>query len=180
MINGQKEIWVKVPHNRKPTLSSAMAISNCGRIMNYKGEIRDSYYRECIFINNVRYRVYRLLAEIFIPKTENDIILKRNVVDHITHDPIGISINDIRNLRWCTQLENDNFQEKREHLSKSLKGKKPTKDAIAKIVAKNTGKVRSEFAIKFKLHYNETIATNPKLYWKERSYYRTHGKCRWE
>lgn len=67
--------------------------------------------------------VSRILAERFIPKTTEDIAIGRNIVDHITHHPKDMNVNDIRNLRWCTKGENSRFEESRNNHSKAQRGK---------------------------------------------------------
>lgn len=67
--------------------------------------------------------VSRILAEHFIPKTAEDIAIGRNIVDHITHHPKDMNVNDIRNLRWCTRGENSRFEESRNNHSKAQRGK---------------------------------------------------------
>lgn len=106
-----KEEWIEL--NRKSKKPNAIvAVSNTGCIKRYDGSIEVSDIRE----SHIRYkgkqcRVHSLIATLFIPKTEEDIKLGRTTVDHITHNPIGMNVNDVRNLRWCTPKENNNFPE---------------------------------------------------------------------
>lgn len=88
-----------------------VAISNYGRIKLRSGEVRDSRYREVMRYGGRLAKVHIVIAKLFIPKTEEDVRLNRNCIDHITHHPIDIGINDVRNLRWCTRKENNNFEE---------------------------------------------------------------------
>ena len=64
-------------------------------------------------------QAYRIIAENFL------ITVKRpdqNQIDHITHNPTEYNVNDVRNLRWCTQAENLNFDEARKNMSQSKSG----------------------------------------------------------
>lgn len=116
------EIWVNL--NREIIQQKTIvAVSNMGNKKLGSGIIKPISLRECMTYKGKHVRIYRFIAEYFIPKTEEDIRLNRKYVDHITHNPIGININDIRNLRWCTQKENCNFEESRNKLSKAMKGK---------------------------------------------------------
>lgn len=106
-----KEEWIEI--NRKSKKPNAIvAVSNTGFIKRNDGSIEVSDIRESILrFNGKQCRLHRVIATLFIPKTEEDIRLGRNTVDHITHNPIGMNVNDVRNLRWCTQKENTNFPE---------------------------------------------------------------------
>ena len=100
---------------------SIVAVSDTGMLRRQDGEIIESqmYFKahSRVYHNGKRVRVHRLIAEVFLPKTEEDIALNRNCVDHITHNPVGMNINDVRNLRWCTKKENVNFDEARHNQS---------------------------------------------------------------
>lgn len=104
------EIWIDLNRNiiQKKTI---LAISNKGNMKLGSGEIKPIPLRQCITYNGKLIRLYRIIAEYFIPKSEEDITLNRNYIDHITHHPINMNINDVRNMRWCTQKENCNFEE---------------------------------------------------------------------
>ena len=161
-----KEIWVEtgnVNNNNK----TIVAISNIGRVRTKDGEIRVSKIREGMLYKGKYSRIHRVIAQHFIPKTEDDIRLNRDTVDHITHNPVGLNINDVRNMRWCTQKENSGFEEARRHRSESLKGKKL--------------EPRSEFGKKFLEHYGLHCIDDEKLYSREKRYYYSHNhKCSWE
>ena len=47
--------------------------------------------------------MHRLVAQAFIPKTEEDLELGRNLVNHLDGNP---SHNWAWNLEWCTNGEN--------------------------------------------------------------------------
>jgi len=108
------EQW-KNTNNTCPQMKTIIAVSNYGRLKLRSGEIKDSYYRQVMRYEGKATRVHIVIAKLFIPKTEEDIKLGRNCIDHISHSPVGININDIRNLRWCTYKENNNFEEARQH-----------------------------------------------------------------
>lgn len=124
MVNGQKEIWkrvrdkIKGKHISKKTV---IAISNCGRCMLANGEITIAELRKSICYNGRNKTLSSILAELFIPKSEDDIIKNRNIVDHITHNPSNMHVNDVRNLRWCTKKENSNFEEAIINMTKANK-----------------------------------------------------------
>lgn len=106
------EQW-KNTNNTCPQMKTIIAVSNYGRLKLRSGEIKDSYYRQVMRYEGKSTKVHIVIAKLFIPKTDEDIRLGRNCIDHKTHNPIGININDIRNLRWCTYKENSNFPEAR-------------------------------------------------------------------
>lgn len=131
------EQW-KNTNNTSYRGDTIVEVSNYGRLKLKSGEIRDSYYRQVMRYEGKSTKVHIVIAKLFIPKTEEDVRLNRNCVDHITHSPVGININDIRNLRWCTYKENNNFEEAKQHkreivrtpewcenMSKGMKGRKP-------------------------------------------------------
>ena len=120
-----KEEWKVITRKRtmKYKPKTVIAVSNKGRMKHKDGTISVASYRKCIRIDMLNVRVYRIIAEAFIPKTKEDIELNRDFIDHITHNPINMNINDIRNLRWCTNAENNNFEEHRLNLSNSKTGK---------------------------------------------------------
>ena len=106
------EQWqtIRTGSGHKP--STVISVSSFGRLRLFNGDVIESYYRQSIRLNGLsRVRVHRIIADAFIPKTDEDIALGRGQIDHITHHPSGMNINDVRNLRWCTQKENNNFPE---------------------------------------------------------------------
>lgn len=104
------EEW-KNTNNTSRRGDTVVEVSNYGRLKLKSGEIKDSYYRQVMRYEGKSTKVHIVIAKLFIPKTDEDIMLGRNCIDHITHNPEGININDIRNLRWCTYKENNNFDE---------------------------------------------------------------------
>lgn len=137
------EIWIYLNRTliQRDTI---LAISNMGNMKLGSGIIKPIPLRQCIKILNKKYQCSRILAEYFIPKTEEDIALGRDCVDHITHNPIDMNVNDIRNLRWCTIIENCNFEEAKLNYSKGHKGRKCTMEQKQKISEARKGKLHSE------------------------------------
>lgn len=116
-----EEIWINIPINKhNHSLTAIVAISNLGNMKRRNGIIEPSPLRQSI--GKPMKLVSRILAEHFIPKTEEDIAIGRNCVDHITHHPKDMNVNDIRNLRWCTKGENGRFEEARNNHSKAQRG----------------------------------------------------------
>ena len=146
MINGQREIWISTG-NKANYSSAIIAVSNCGRIMRRNGTIEIASCRQQVYVREKRSRMlmYRFLATTFITKTEEDILKQRNFIDHITHAPDSMYVNDIRNLRWCTQKENCNFKEAKLKQSKAKigntysKGCKLSAETRAKMSAARKG-----------------------------------------
>ena len=153
------EVWFEFRTNEQYQSNVVIAVSNYGRYKRANGEIDYTTYRQSITLNNKQVRLYRIIAEHFIPKTQEDIELGRNEIDHKTHEPDGININDVRNLRWCTHNENMNFEER-----------------CVKLSLPRTWKPRKEFGHKFFEHYGKTGKEIPDIYKKEKSYYHNHNK----
>ena len=183
IINGELELWFYFEKkcNRPDTV---IAISNRGRIRTMNGSVHFSKYTDKIRMEGKQIIIYRILADNFIPKTVEDIELSRNEIDHITHEPEGMNINDVRNLRWCTHKENMNFPERRKKLSETKKGKKlkplVLEDRRKRMFTKKTV-ARSEFSKKYFEHFGHSRRENRNQYDKERCWYLTHNKrCSWE
>lgn len=144
MINNEKETWIKIPlaktHIRP---DSIIAISNRGRMMLKNGKIEIMPYRQRISVDGIRIRAYRYLASVFIPRSEDDILHNRNCIDHITHKPNNMFINDIRNMRWCTTYENNTFEEKRKN--NSIAGKSKVALAIEAHYGKDINEIRKQY-----------------------------------
>jgi hypothetical protein len=166
MINGQREIWISTG-NKSTRYSAIIAVSNCGRIMRRNGKIEIASKGQQVFVGEKRLQmyVYRFLATNFIAKTEEDILKQRTFIDHITHAPDNVHINDIRNLRWCTNKENCNFPEAKLNQSKAkigekhpFYGKKHSEEAKEKIRKARKGKKHSEEA-KEKISKNSKAGT---------------------
>lgn len=130
------EIWIDIPINNKNRCHRAIiAISNLGNMKRRNGVIEPIPLRQSI--GKPMKLLYRILAEYFLPKTEEDIALGRNCIDHITHNPVDMNVNDVRNLRWCTKGENSRFKESRNNHSAAqtgkLKGRKLSKERCKQI-----------------------------------------------
>lgn len=158
------EEWIETGNNAHRS-DTIIKVSNRGRILRKNGTIEESTLYKLLAINGKLTFIHRFIAKHFLPKTDEDIELGRDCIDHWTHNPIGMNVNDIRNLRWCTRKENNNFDERRENISKG-KTNKP--------------KSKSEFGIKYYDHYGYSNAENPKQYIKEYHYYQRNKKFSWE
>lgn len=156
------EIWIKADNCKANTSIVITEISNKGRIKYKSGEIKESTTNTRVCINGIRKRIYYHIADNFLQTVRRP---DQIMIDHITHNPVGININDVRNLRWCTKLENDRFEEARNNRSKA-----------------NSNKITgsSIFGIKYYEHYGYSNHDNPKQYHNELNWYIRHGKCRWE
>lgn len=160
MVNGEKEIWIRVPREiRNKHSVNVIAVSNRGRMMRQSGKIDLIPCRHKIKINGKTILTYVFLAKHFIRKTQEDIMQNRNCIDHITHTPQGMYINDIRNIRWCSYKENRNFEECKTNFSKSRK---------------------TYIGISIEEHYGKPLCELKKEYNKDRVYYKRHGKFPWE
>ncbi len=126
----QWKIFRNLKDNKHP-YASIWEVSNFGRIK------RDGQIIE-VKINDWGYYalsfglVHKIVAEVFIPKTEEDIKLNRNQVDHIDGDRLN---NNVKNLRWCTQKENITFplaiKNKQESAkANGYKGRPPKKPVV--------------------------------------------------
>lgn len=153
LINGQLELWLPTGNNAH---NSIVAVSNCGRIRRKNGKVEVTKLRHQINYKGKLALIHRVLCEHFIQKTAEDLRLNRICVDHITHKPNGMNINDIRNMRWATQKENMNFDEARRNMSNS--------------------KIKSVFGQLYFKRYGYSAKQNIKQYGREYRYYRKHGK----
>ena len=135
------EIWLELPiRKNNHSLTAIVAVSNLGNMRRINGVIESIPLRQQVSIDGVRVHVYRILLEHFKPKTEEDIALGRDYIDHITHNPVDMNVNDIRNIRWCTIKENSSFDEVKHNLSKALKGRTYSEETKRKISEAKKGK----------------------------------------
>lgn len=149
--------WINTNNKcTKPT--TIIAISDQGHIKRKSGIIEYSKYMHRIRFNNKLVHIHQVIAGYFVPKTEEDIALCRNQIDHITHNPSDMNVNDARNLRWCTQKENCNFNECK--LNHSIK-------------AKDVG--RSEFGRLYIAKYGYSDNIDHAQYLREYRYFKKFG-----
>ncbi len=114
------EIWKQVPFD------SRYFVSNKGNVKSYmygkerrlKPVLHQGY--PCIQIRRKMYLVHRLVALAFIPADDTTLH-----IDHIDGDRAN---NNISNLRWCTQKENNNNPVTKQRISIALTGKKRTEE----------------------------------------------------
>ena len=105
-----KNVWLKSNGKVRRVLKN-------GRIKEGYGTLRSDGYRviEIPGTNKRNVRVHRLVADVFIPKTQEDIELDRDFINHIDENR---SNNRVSNLEWCTHKENCNHSA---HKNKVLK-----------------------------------------------------------
>jgi hypothetical protein len=129
----ENEEWVvfKNAKDKNHPYASCWEVSNKGRIKRdgkiVLPKITDWGYYALSFCT-----VHKKVAEIFIPKSIEDIKLNRNEVDHIDGNKLN---NDVSNLRWCTHEENVSFELARKHQYESakkngFKGRPPKKPVL--------------------------------------------------
>lgn len=121
------EEWISIPDPiLKPRGSlkpyQVVAVSNMGRWKKRDGRIENIALRTGrVLIDGKRVRAYIVIAEHFLITVRRP---DQICIDHITHNPEGMNVNDVRNLRWCTHKENGNFEECKERQRKSKLGSK--------------------------------------------------------
>lgn len=107
------EEWYDIPYKHRGFPESITAVSNRGRILRLNGKIEYSEYNtRCRTENGEREKVCYTIARVFLVTVRRP---DQQIIDHITHSP-EYNINDVRNLRWCTQKENCGFEEHRINL----------------------------------------------------------------
>ncbi len=127
MKTSLNEVWANIPDYND------YQISNYGRVRSYKqGKIKiiKSWVQNTgyltVSLNNKKYSVHRLVAEVFIHKIEG-----KNVVNHIDGNKLN---NKVDNLEWCTAKENIQHAFRTGLMDKVIKQMKQKK-----IRAKNIG-----------------------------------------
>ena len=119
------EKWLDItPVRRNKRIITA--ISNTGKYRRFDGTIGNLELRQGVRYCGKKEYCYRMIAEHFLISVRRP---DQDQIDHITHTPTEYNVNDIRNLRWCTKAENNNFEEakynksgRKGNLSTSWKG----------------------------------------------------------
>lgn len=125
-----------------------------------------------------KYYLHRFVYETFVGKIPSCM-----EIDHIDTNKNN---NSLDNLRLATKKENMNNPLTLKHRSDIMKGKlkgrkNPKMSLFLKGNTRTKGKTFSDFAKKFKEHYNMTHNDNKSLYYREYHWYKNHNnKCRWE
>lgn len=116
-------------------------VSNFGRVYNKKSKKitltpdgKDKYAK--LRISKKKYRIHRLVAEIFLPNPEN-----KPFVDHIDGDRYN---NRADNLRWVTSTENNR------HLAETRKSYKDLMNEQKEEI-KNSDKSNHDLALEYKI-----------------------------
>lgn len=142
ILYSMDEIWIEIhqpSNNYDPR--AIIALSNRGNMKRRNGSIEPIPLRQTIYGQPHKVIAYRILMEYFKPRTAEDIALGRNQVDHITHNPSDMNVNDIRNMRWCTIKENSNFEEAKHNKSIKLKGRKLSVESRKKLSESCKGRI---------------------------------------
>lgn len=87
--------WIYIEHELVQP-NTIVAISSTGLLKRASGEITPSVYRGCVTIDGRKHRIYRLIADQFLIGVRRP---EQIFIDHITHHPQGMNVNDVRNLR---------------------------------------------------------------------------------
>lgn len=113
-----QEKWIKLDRSMcRRCKDTIIELSDHGRYRRIDGSIGVLNLRHQIRLGDRTVLASHIIADNFL------ITVKRPDqvdIDHITHTPNGINVQDIRNLRYCTHKENMNFEERKDKLSKSL------------------------------------------------------------
>lgn len=98
-----------------------VAISNTGKYRRADGTVGCLMLRQHVRYQGKLEFAYRIIAKHFLITVRRP---DQQYIDHIQHNPTEYNVNDIRNLRYCTEAENHRFEEAREHLSIANSGSK--------------------------------------------------------
>lgn len=129
----EDEEWLTI-ETKRSRADWYKAISNRGRYMRQDGSIGVLPIERKITNNGVKELVSHIIASHFL------ITVKRpdqTWIDHITHHPVGMYPNDVRNLRWCTVAENNTFEEALNNRNKGIH----TPECLRKMSDAKKGKV---------------------------------------
>lgn len=154
-----EELWIETG-NLGTCGKTCIAFSNKGRIKRKNGDIIVAKLKTHIQMNCRSHRLSRLVAQYFLIDCHKP---EQMLVDHITHKPKEMNVNDVRNLRWCTSKENNNYEE-----------------AIINKSKVRINKSSSEFGRRYIEHFGYSSKVNIRQYSKEYEWFKRHGKCRWE
>lgn len=135
------ETWIHIRDSKCPRYITD--VSNFGNVRYGDGKVCPSTMYQRVMVDRKIMQISHLVAECFAPKTEEDIRLGRVLVDHKTHNPVDVNVNDYRNVRWCTHKENSNFLEAKNNMSTGMTGK-PKTDFGRLFLPTITGKIRGE------------------------------------
>lgn len=116
-----EEIWINI----RPQNSHRFAItdvSNLGMVRYSNGAVKVAPMYGHVMVNGSRKEISHIIAEAFVKKDNEN----QTLVDHRSHNPVGMNINDSRNLRWCTHKENSNFEEAKANMVDGMTGKPKT------------------------------------------------------
>lgn len=116
-----EEIWKEVPFDARYKVSNKGNIKSL--VYGYERLLKpvlghSGYY--FVRIKSKAYMVHRLVALAFIPT--------KDTLLHIDHKDGNKLNNNVDNLRWCTQEENNNNPITKERISKALLGSKRTEE----------------------------------------------------
>ena len=114
-----EEQWLELPRFNTNNRSIS-AVSNTGKFRRVDGTIGILKLRHLVRYYGKLELCRHIIAEHFLITVKRPDQIQ---IDHITHYPTEYHVQNVLNLRYCTQAENTRFEEARENVSKSLKGK---------------------------------------------------------